>query len=363
MDRANAALVDYLLANGHDVHVVTHSAASEYNTRTGLALHIVPRPLGSIAFGELSLASHGRRVSAAVRRRSPEARLVANGSNLGSDDLNWVHSVHHAWPCRDAGAPAWFRIKNRLVKAWGRSRERTAIPRARIVIANSDRTRRDLIERLGVDAARVHTVYLGSDPSWVPAAQDRRAAMRHKWCRDSSRPLVAFIGALGHDTNKGVDRVLAAWRLLLAAGWSGELIVAGPGNTRRWERLAQGLAGTVRFTGDTRHVGDILDAADLLVSPVCYEAYGLAVHEALCRNVPVAVTSTAGVVERMGPQAAELLLPEDADADLIASRVLRSTAAADDWKRSAAAAGAALRQYTERDMAAAFVDVAREVTP
>ena len=53
----------------------------------------------------------------------------------------------------------------------------------------------------------------------------------------------------------------------------------------------------------------LLAAADLLVSPVRYEAYGLNVHEALCRGAAVMVTRTAGVVERFDHDLEPSLLP------------------------------------------------------
>jgi glycosyltransferase involved in cell wall biosynthesis len=358
MDRANAALVDYLLAHGHPVHVVTHKASPQYHGRPDLHLHVVRRPLQSTAAGELVLASTGRQVARRLRRQYPGARLVANGANCRSDDVNWVHSVHRAWPCRDGGAPAWFRIKNRAFKTWARSRERRAISAARVVISNSNRTKNDLVSGLGVPASRIHTVYLGSDPRWVPPTAGLRARARSIWCRQPGRPLLAFVGALGHDTNKGIDRVLAAWTRLQADGWRAELIVAGGGSTERWRRIASTGGESIRFVGQTDRVGQILDAADLMVSPVGYEAYGLAVHEAVCRGLPVIVSADAGVVERLSGGFTDLLLRDSADVDDLVARIRAWAADPDGWRMRVAPIAAALRNYTENDMAARLVEVA-----
>ena len=43
-----------------------------------------------------------------------------------------------------------------------------------------------------------------------------------------------------------------------------------------------------RFRGD---VATVIAAADVLVHPARYEAYGLGVHEAICRGVPAIVTA------------------------------------------------------------------------
>ena len=58
--------------------------------------------------------------------------------------------------------------------------------------------------------------------------------------------------------------------------------------------------------GYCRDVVDLMAAADLLVHPARYEAYGLAVHEALCCGVPVIVSSAAGIAERMPANLADL---------------------------------------------------------
>ncbi len=358
MDRANAALAAYLARRGTRLHLVAHRVDGPLRDHPSVSIAQVPRHGGLYFTSDFTLDRRARRVARDLRRSGSQVLVVANGGNCGIGDVNWVHSVHHAWPCRDDGAPAWFRGKNRLVKAWARSRERSAIRHARTVIANSNRTRRDVIELLGVDETRVHTVYLGSDPAWSPPGPSRRDAMRRKWCRDPLRPMVAFVGALGHDTNKGLDRLLGAWGRLNAGGWSGELVVAGPGDTRRWQRAAQAAGGTVRIAGHTADVDEILDSADVMVSPVAYEAYGLAVHEAICRGVPAIVSRAAGVAERLPGDLAELLLGDPADVEELAGRIRTWAANPERWRERTLRAGDALRAFSEQDMAARIVAIA-----
>ena len=49
-------------------------------------------------------------------------------------------------------------------------------------------------------------------------------------------------------------------------------------------------------------VPNLLRAADCLVAPTRYEAYGLGVHEALCCGLPGIVSADAGVAERYSPE-------------------------------------------------------------
>ena len=95
-----------------------------------------------------------------------------------------------------------------------------------------------------------------------------------------------------------------------------------------------------------------MSAADLLVHPARYEAYGLAVHEALCCGVPVIVSSSAGIAERMPPALAGLLLHD------LATRFVYWRDHAADLRENTRSAGAVLRQRSWDDMAREIADLA-----
>ena len=361
MDRANLALARYLVDAGARVHVISHDIDRGL-AQSGLEVTIVGRPFASAFAGELALDRAAQRLARRLRATGRAVRLVGNGGSCTRADVSWIHSVHHAWPCRDAGAPLWFKAKNRGVKRWARIRERRAVMAARAVVANSHRTARELTTCLEVSPSKVHVVYLGSDAAWQPAGPAEKRQARVRWARDPSVPLLIFAGALGYDTNKGIDRLLAAWRRLRARGWSAELVVAGAGHGV-WRNRAADLHSSVRFVGHVREIGDLMDAADLLLSPVSYEAYGLAAHEALCRGVPVMMTRTAGIAERLPDSYAGLLLAEDATPEAIADRIAEWQTTRDVWRARTAEISAALRCDREVDMAARLVQVAAAAAP
>jgi len=142
---------------------------------------------------------------------------VVNGGNCLWHDINWVHSVHHAWPCSDAGSPVLFKLKNRLVKSWARRREHASIRAAQLVVTNSEKTRRQVLSLFPVNPENVRTVYLGTDPTWGPPTPAERAKAR-TWLQISGdRPVVLFVGALSHDQNKGLDTLWSAWRNLCSS--------------------------------------------------------------------------------------------------------------------------------------------------
>jgi glycosyltransferase involved in cell wall biosynthesis len=366
-DKAASALADYLLARGHALHLVSHEIAEHYRGHSAVTVHEVARPLGSCFLGDMALSRRGRRVARDLALRSPASRVVACGGNCPWHDINWVHSVHHAWPCCDAGAPLWFRVKNRLTKGVCRWRERRAIRSARLIITNSERTRRDVQRCLGLDGERIHAVPLGTDPAWMPAERSERDSARDELKLPAETPVVLFVGALSHDHNKGLDTLLAAWQSLCAnPDWDAVLLVAGAGNALgAWQaRVARSpIAGRVRWLGYTDRIFDLLAAADLLVSPVRYEAYGLNVQEALCRGVPAMVTATAGVAERYPPELADLLLTDPNDVGNLIQKLRHWRPRRDEWRRRVLPLSASLRGYTWEMMAGRLVALAEEFAP
>jgi glycosyltransferase involved in cell wall biosynthesis len=361
MDRANAALAAHLLESGVPVQLVGHDIDRRFMNDPLATAHVVPRPRGLPALAERLLARTGRQVAAEVVGRDPLARVVVNGGNCAWPDINWVHAVHAAWPVRDDGAAWWGRYRNRRLKDLARRRERESLRQAGLVIANSESTRRALIERIGVAPGRIRTVYLGSDPSWGVADATERTAARAALQLPADRPVVLFVGAMGTDINKGFDVLWRSWTDLVASGsWDPSLVVAGGGwRVAGWQAEAarSGAAGTVHFLGFTPNMQEVLAAGDLLVSPVRYESYGLNVHEALCRGLAVMVTRTAGVVERFDDAMAEALLPDGVTPPQLTERLRSWRGDMSGWRARAAATAARLRARSWADMAAELVAV------
>lgn len=360
--KANAALADFLLERGHVIHLVAHEIDAKYHVHPNVRLHPVQRPMNADILGWLPLDWQGRAVASTVRHEDPRARVVVNGGSCLSDDINWVHCVHHAWLCCDAGAPTWFRLKNRAFKWWARRRERLAIPKARTVVANSANTKDQLLDYLGIPADRVHAVALGSDPAWVPATDAERQAERVRLELRRDVPVVFFIGALSHDRNKGFDTLLAAWKQLAESGsWDADLVVIGGGSgVAMWqERIVQaGLPGRIVFGGFTNRVMEMLAAADLLVSPARYEAYGLNVQEAVCRGVPALVSSKAGVAAQYSSDLSEMILPDPENAVDLAQRLRSWRGQVEPWRKRFEPLAQAMRAHSWRAMAADIVGLA-----
>lgn len=357
MDTANYAFASFLARQeGADVHLVAHRVAPELALRPVVHVHRVPRPFGLHTLGEPLLTSVATRRSREVL--SSGGHVVANGGNLNAGDIAWIHYVHAAYSPVASGVlnAAFAAVKHRQYLA----AERRALTRARLVICNSDRTVHDVVDHVGVDPARVRRIYYGIDASRFQVAGDSAAAKARLGYKPD-RPIVLFVGALG-DRRKGFDTVFDAWqRVCRQTGWDAQLLVVGSGaELPRWRARASndGTAASITFLGYRTDVADLMAAADLLVHPARYEAYGLAVQEALCCGVPVIVSSCAGVVERMPESLAGLLIHDANSADDLAARLLYWRDRVLDLRESTRGVGALLRARSWDDMSREIADMA-----
>jgi glycosyltransferase involved in cell wall biosynthesis len=366
MDKANLALADYLLEREIPVHLVTHSIEPYIQEHPLAKVHLVARPGKSFFLGEFALEARGKQVARQVTREHPSAQVVVNGGNCVWPGINWAHYVHRAWTGPKRG-PLAYRLKDAVAANRARRTEKAAFERARLIISNSKRTTHELVKYFQVDPDRVHTVYLGSDPAWGPISPEERAASRKSLQVFESRSLAVFVGGLGYDDRKGFDVLFHAWEMLCSRpDWDVDLIVAGTGPAApAWQaRVKQaGLEQRIRLLGFTEQVKSVLAAADLLVSPVRYESYGLNVQEAICRGVPAMVSASAGVAEQYDAGFAPLLLPNPDDAGDLLQRLLAWRSNQEQWRARFQPFGDRLRSRSWRDTAADFVSIVEKERP
>ncbi len=350
MDRANLALASYLLRSGRRLEVVAHRIAPALRAAPALEFHRVPKPLGSYLLGSPLLDLAGRRVGRRVLAQG--GRVVVNGGNCLVADVNWVHYVHAAFAARRGSG--WRSAKNALETRLSLREERRALAAARLVVANSERTKRDLTDLLGIRPERIRVVHLGIDAEqFQPAAPDERASRRHALGLDG-RPALAFVGALG-DARKGFDTLFDAWTRLERRGWDGVLLVLGHGaELEVWKQrvAAASLDQSIRFLGFRTDVARVLPALDGIVAPVRYEAFGQGVHEALCCGLPAVLSSSAGVAEKVPAALRPLLIDDPESSAELCQRLEAWRNALDQYREAARSLSTVLRARTWDVMAA-----------
>jgi glycosyltransferase involved in cell wall biosynthesis len=355
MDRANHALAAHLARAGRDVHLVAHRVSPDLARAPGVHVHEVRRPAGAHLLGAPLLAREAVRQ---VRAAGPGGHALMNGGNGAFGVPTWIHYLHAAYE-PDVAVSFRTRISASVGRWYYLRRERAALTAAPLVICNSERTAGDVQRCYGVPRSRMRVVHYGSDAASFgpPSAGEREQARRALGVRNG-RYVAAFIGALG-DRRKGFDVLFDAWRSLSAdRSWDVDLLIAGEGaEADVWRRRAAqaGIDGRMTFLGFRRDIPTLLAAADVLVHPARYEAYGLGVHEAVCRGVPSIVTEIAGVAERFPPSLGSLVVSNPPRAEALATSLRAWRSAADAWRARVAPVGAALRARSWDDMSAEIV--------
>ena len=205
----------------------------------------------------------------------------------------------------ELGTPALRRIV-------GLARPATAA--ARLVLADSESTARDLRDLFGVSPGKIRVVYPGCD-AHLPAPTVEAARQRLGQRFGLAAPYLLHVGTL--EPRKNLPRLLGAYARVRASGGDVPLLVLAGG--RGWaaeaiERAvaALGLADAVRFTGavEREDLAALYAAAELVVYPSLYEGFGLPVVEAMACGAPV-VTSNVSSLPEVAGDAAVLVDPRD----------------------------------------------------
>ena len=187
-----------------------------------------------------------------------------------------------------------------------------AVARARVVLADSEFTREDVIDLLGARPDQVRVVYLAVPEGIAAPAPDAVAAFRS--ARALPAGYVLYVGARKRHKNLGL--LLRAWAAMREAERP-PLVLSGaawPADDPH-ARLAGslGVAKHVHFAGDARDdaaLSALYAGAALYAHPALCEGFGLPPLEAMACGVPV-LSSDAGSLAEVVGEAAQLLPPRD----------------------------------------------------
>jgi glycosyltransferase involved in cell wall biosynthesis len=180
---------------------------------------------------------------------------------------------------------------------------------ARVVFADSEATRADLIRFYHVPAEKIVVAYPGYDPPPIP--EDAEAILRRFGVQP---PYLVSVGTIHPRKNFGLILQVAARRL--AEGWEGQVVIIGkPGwPDPAFERLRRDpmWAGRLILTGyvDDATRGALLSRAEAFLLPSLYEGFGFPVLEAQACGVPV-LCAPSGSLREVAGEGALLLPPDD----------------------------------------------------
>ncbi|CAN5170169.1 hypothetical protein BH11PLA2_BH11PLA2_26730 [soil metagenome] len=362
MDIANYHLAKYLADYG-GVELVSHRVDPALAARPGVTVTPVARPFGRSILGEPLLRRKALRRSLSVLQAGD--RVIVNGGNCPVPDVNWVHYVHAAFTPIHAGSRL-YRSKSRYVHQKFVRQEREALQLARLVICNSRMTARQVSEYCQVPESKTVVVYYGCDPQSLSLITDTERQQMRAELGWQDRPVAVFVGALG-DRRKGFDLLFQAWtELAKDASWDVDLAVIGRGvELAAWQQRTAdaGLGERIHYLGFRNDVPRVLAACNVMIHPARYEAYGLGVHEAICRGLPAIVSAEAGVSEQLVGTLDDLLLPTPLDAATLTDRLKHWRSQQDSFRRRVEPLANCLRARTWDVMAREICEAARKVPP
>ena len=210
--------------------------------------------------------------------------------------------------------------------------------RADAIITDSECSKRDIVSRLKIDAARVRVVYLAAEARYRPMGDAARIeAMRRRHALPEKYLL--YLG--GYDQRKNVRVIVEAFARLpefYRAGYRLALAGVNLGRDSEFFPDPRRLARDAPLPDDALCCIGWVDEVDkpalysgatLFLFPSRYEGFGLPPLEAMACGTPVICANTSSLPEVVGG-AAITLPPNDADAWADAIRA----ALADDARRA-----------------------------
>lgn len=182
---------------------------------------------------------------------------------------------------------------------------RTAIRRAAVLIAVSEKTKQDLMRCFGAPENKIRVIYEGVSPFYSsPVHETKRKEALARY--GLSRPFFLYIGLI--KPHKNIKRLVAAYEALRdRQETQADLVLVGKKDrsyptgqeTLKELRSAEG----VHYFSKVDHEEDLhsLYASALaLVHPSLYEGFGLTVLEAMASGTPVIVSRAGSLPEVAG---------------------------------------------------------------
>ena len=206
--------------------------------------------------------------------------------------------------------------------------------RATAIISDSEYSKREIVARLGVSAAKVSVIPVALGGEFKPASLTAAARARYAL----TAPYVLYVG--NFNPHKNIPRLIRAFALLPGPVRSRHvLVLAGGYGEGRPElaRLAEslGLTDRVIFSGRVEDVDlpALYSEAAAFVTPSLAEGFGATALEAMACGAPVVTSNRAALPEVVAD--AGLLFDAEQEREIAAVllRVLSEPSLAEDLRR------------------------------
>lgn len=322
-ERYTSALAEHLIDSGHEVHVFAHQwKGGKDGTKGGdIIFHPVPILKGLSVLQVISFAVNVRR----LLKREQFDIIHSFERTLYQDVYRAGDGCHREWLIQRKQIDPWYkRILIRLnplhIVLLSIERQIFKDGNYKVIIANSERGKREIMNHYGVPSERIKVIYNAVDPNRYilnnPA--EARTRTRKSLAIPLTDRVLLFVGS--GFRRKGLRATMKA---LPELDSTIRLIVVGKDRVRSYRKLAGalGIEDRVHFTGPVVDTEQYYNASDLFVFPTIYEPFSNVCLEAMASGLPVVTSRINGASEAVTEGKNGFIVENPVDAHEIAGKV------------------------------------------
>ena len=200
--------------------------------------------------------------------------------------------------------PPGIKGKARFIK------QKSALANVKAVITDSESSKEDIQKHLGVDANKIHVVYLAANPELEAADEKEIRRVRRNY--KLPKNYVLYVGDINY--NKNIPQLIKAARYLpqhVKLVCLGKSFIEQDIPEWHWIKTQLALSDVedkVKFLADVpggavSDMAGIYSGALCYVQPSLYEGFGLPILEAMRCKTPVVSTQNSSLIEVAGDHA------------------------------------------------------------
>lgn len=194
----------------------------------------------------------------------------------------------------------------------------------KLVIANSNMVKKDIIKFHGLPEDMIKVVYNGVDlDKFTPNNKEKfREKTRNLYNIDNQEIVMLFIA--NNFRLKGLHCLIKAVSILKTnTNERFRLIVAGRGNALKYMKLAEksGCARNIIFAGQVKKPERLFAASDIFVHPTFYDPFANVCLEALASGLPVITTKYNGAGELITDCEEGFVIDDPYEISIMADRI------------------------------------------